>query len=223
MPTRVLRTLISIVSTAAVVVGCAATSGGLRSIPEPEDQKSLVVGCILVENINQGFPWRNWDYGFQVVILGQTSRGEIQHYRVTADSKGYFCLPNVPPGQYAVKAVILPMFGSLPVKIVNDLVSENSEFYRMRHPEEPIEYTARWFPPMKVRGRIGNLDILWLGLRRADVEDIVAKSVGKVIAIRVEGELRNRRFYEQGFVYTRKDPLEYFKSKFPNSGWWKEL
>ena len=76
-------------------------------------------------------------------MLGRaTASDTLSHYNVTTDDNGYFALENVPQGLYGIKAVIVPLFGSQPLKLVNPMESPNSEYYRMRHPEREIEYTV---------------------------------------------------------------------------------
>ena len=204
-----------------VIIECAGPTGGLKFLEEPNDGNVVIVGNVIIENINQEFSFDNWDYSSQVVIMGKTADGTLNNYTATTDPQGYYCLPNVPPGRYALKAVLLPIPGGTPLKLVNDLDSRDSEFYRMRHPEREIEYTANWLPPMIKGGRIINLGITWFGLRTAEVSDLSVKSIGIVVTRKFDEDLRAKRLYNIGYPYTRNEPLTYFKKKFPDSGWWK--
>ena len=134
-----------------LIIGCAGTTDGLKSLEEPNEKTVMIIGNVIIENIDQEFSWHNWDFSAKVVIVGKSDDGTMNHYTLDTDARGYYCLPNVPAGQYALKAVIIPVFGSMPVKLVNDLADYNLQFYRMRHPEQPIEYTAKWLP-LKVEG-----------------------------------------------------------------------
>jgi hypothetical protein len=198
---------------------CAGTGKGIKALNEPQDQGVLILGDVIVENINQALPFDTWDFGFDVVIIGRGAGDTLRHYTVTTDTKGYFCLPNVPAGQYALKAVILQVAGGLPVKIVNDLASDSPVFYRMRHPERPIEYSAEWLPP-EVEGNIVNLGITWLGLREAILPDYYSRSIGSVLVEESAESLKAKRFYSGGYPHTRVDPLTHFKERFPDSRWW---
>ena len=203
-----------------VIIECAGPSGGLKFLEEPKEGNVVIIGNVVIENINQEFAFDNWDYSSQVVIMGRTADGTLNHYTVSTDDQGYYCLPNVPAGRYALKAAILPVPGGIPLKLVNDLASRDSEFYRMRHPERPIDYTAKWLPP-RVDGRIINLGIIWLGLRTPQVSDLSTKSIGIVVMSKFSESIKTKRFWDYGYPYTREDPLTYFKKKFPDSGWWK--
>ncbi len=200
-------------------ISCAGVMMELEAPDEPTDDGILIIGNVIVENINQGLGFKNWDYPANVVIIGRSDDGVMNHYTVTTDSKGYFAHANAPPGKYAIKAVILPVFESHPVKLVNPLESSFSEFYRMRHPVREIEYTADWLPGQQ-EGRIINFGITWMALQAALVGDI-SENIGKVIVGKSTEALKNRKFWIAGYVYTREKPLDYLKQKFPDSAWWK--
>jgi hypothetical protein len=203
-----------------LITGCASTFYGIKVLQEPESDKTMIIGNVIIENINQEFGFDNWGLSAQVVIVGKNKDGTIMHHKVYTDNKGYYCIPNLQQGQYVLKAIILPIIGGRHVKIVNDRNSSMSEFYRMRHPEREIEYTASWFP-MAADKKIRNYHIIWMGLRRAHIEGISEKSIGEVLVAQSKEGLKEKRFYENGYPYTRLDPLTYFKNKFPDSGWWK--
>ena len=204
----------------SLVIRCASTSGGLTVLDEPMEDNVMIIGNAVIENIDQEFAFDNWDLSFEVVVIGRVADGTLNQYTVPADNRGYYCLPNVPPGQYALKAVVLPVPGGRPLKIVNDLNTFDSEFYRMRYPERPIEKKAEWLP-MKKRGRVINFGVKWFGLRTAQIEDMDINAIGKIILMEFSESIRSRRMYDQGYPHSRQDPLILFKEKFPESGWWK--
>ena len=204
----------------AVIIGCAGPSGDLKFLEEAKENSAMIIGNVIIENIDQEFSFDNWDLSFEVVIIGRTADGTLNHYTVPADNKDYYCLPNVPPGRYALKAVILPVLGGRPLKIVNDLNTYDSEFYRMRYPERPIEYKAEWLPSRK-NGRIINFGIKWFGLRTAQISDMDTNAIGKIMLLEFSESVHSRRMWDQGYPHTREDPLTHFKEKFPDSGWWK--
>jgi hypothetical protein len=205
----------------SILAGCAGTTVGIKSLEEPNAANVLVIGDVLVENINQGLEFSSWDYPSDVVIIGRGNDGVLRNYTVTTDERGYFILPNVPPGQYAMKAVTIPLFGAQPVKLVNPLDASGSEFFRVRHTERPIDMTAQALP-FQAEGSILNFQITWFGLRQANIENISSESVGQILVLKSAEGLKNKRFWNQGSIYTREDPLTHFKTKFPASGWWKK-
>ena len=89
----------------------------------------------------------------------------------------------------------------------------------MRHPEQPIEYTATWLTS-RAEERIINFNIIWFGLRAASISDISSNSIGEILVVKSKTSLQGKRFYDKGFPYTREDPLIHFKNKFPEAEWW---
>ncbi len=202
-----------------LISSCASTGSGLKILEEPKPNLMMIIGNVVVENIDQEFAFKNWGMSAKVIIIGKTGDGTINRYSVDTDDKGYYCIPNLPVGSYVLKAVILPVVGGKYIKIVNDLNSADSKFYRMRHPERPFEYSTAWFPPESQKS-ILNFHVIWLGLRKAHISNLSEKSVGEVLMGQSEEGLFGKRFYETGFPYTREDPKLYFKKKFPESEWW---
>lgn len=200
---------------------CAGTYGGMKVLPEREDDKVMVLGCILIENINQRFAFVNWDLPVKVVILGRSEGGAINHYETYSDEYGYYCFPNLPRGSYILKGFIFQEPGAKPEIIVNTWRSVDSKFYRMRHPERGFDYTSGWFPPNS-QGKIIDQGINWFGLRAPAVADISEEYIGETLYSVYFESLKAKRIWEQGFPYTRVEPVEYFKKKFPDSGWWQE-
>jgi len=199
---------------------CAGTNGGLNVLHEPETDTVLVLGAILIENIDMDVSFSYWDYPLQVVILGKSNAGTIQHYTVTASRDGYFCLPNVPQGSYLIKAIIFQEPGKVPGIITNKWDHFDSKFYLMRHPERGVSYTANWFPTPSAF-RIINKNILWFGLKQALMQDKSLISIGDIMVNQYDVNLKNERLWTEGYPYTRLAPLEFYKQKFPESSWWK--
>jgi hypothetical protein len=203
------------------MLDCAGSKSSLETLPEPVNDNVLVIGNVIVENIDQGMQFETWDFPCQVIIIGKGLASDtLSNYNITTDDMGYFALENVPAGLYGIKAVIVPLFGSQPLKLVNPMESPNSEFYRMRHPEQDIEYEAMYMPG-KPKNGVVNLNITWLGLRSAEVEGISGDKIGVVMRQIFTVKLENKQFWTNGVAISRDEPLEYMKKKFPQSGWWK--
>lgn len=211
---------ILIISTIALGIGCSSSSRLVKEWQEPLEQKVLIIGNILVENINQGYGFENWGMPIQIVLLGKDEAGIVHKFETSTDEKGYFFIANVPHGQYLIKEIVLPVSGGWPVKIVNDWDSPNSRFYQVRHPEQPTDYVASWFPP-KSNLRVIDFNIMWFGLRTAQISDISEKSVGEILFTQKKESLKSYRFYPDGTPYSRAEPHAFFQGKFPESEWWK--
>lgn len=201
-------------------MACAGVSGGLKFLPEPESDTVMVLGTVLIENINMPFGFTSWGLPMKVVLVGKTKDGTVNHYTVTTDSYGYYCLPNLPQGQYVLKAVIFQESGTKPEIIVNDWTASNSRFKLMSHPERGIEYTAEWFPK-DADSRIINKHIIWFGLKASLLQGVSRDYIGEVLTVRSKDALKTKRFWNEGYPFSREEPLTFFENKFPESGWWK--
>jgi hypothetical protein len=217
-----LLSLLFAIFLAIYILSCAGSKSSLQNLQEPAEDGMLIIGNIIVENINQGLSFETWDFPCEVVILGRaTASDTLSHFTITTDDQGYFALENVPSGLYGIKAVIVPLFGSQPLKLVNPMESPRSEYYRMRHPEREIEYTGIYMPGKEKDGII-DLNITWLGLRAAEVEGISGDKIGVVMRQTFSEKIENKQFWTNGVSITREKPLEYMKQKFPQSSWWKK-
>ena len=214
--------LLFVCSISSLILGCAGSKPSLINLQEPATDRVLVIGNVIVENIDQGLQFETWDFPCEVIIIGKaTASDTLSHFLITTDDQGYFALENVPSGLYGIKAVIVPLFGSQPLKLVNPLDSPASEYYRMKHPERDIEYTANYIPG-KAENHVVNLNINWLGLRSAEVEGISGDKIGVVMKQQLNEGFENKQFWTSGVSISREEPLQYMKNKFPNSGWWKK-
>jgi hypothetical protein len=202
------------------LVGCAGLSGGLKVLPEPEQDSILLFGCILLENMDRELPFSYWDLPLNVVILGKGEDGKITHHETRTDVDGYYCFPNLPRGSYLLKAVYYQEPGQPENVILNEWEHVNSKYYTMRHPEQGFEYTAQWFPKPS-ETRIVDQKITWFGLRRASISDMSESAIGDVMVINTMEKLENKRLWGDGYLYTRVQPQEFFTSKFPQSTWWQ--
>lgn len=211
--------LVAILSFCAIL-GCATMSGGIKSLPAPGEDTVMIMGCILLENVDQNFEFEYFDFPMKVVLLGQTERGVVNHYTISTDRDGYYCLPNVPRGVYILKAVIFQVPGEQSNIIVNDYEYPDSKFYLTRHPERGVEYKSNWFatPPAD---RIINQNITWFGLKRSNMEDRNLVSIGEVLLNYYSKDLSNERIMTDGHIYRRLAPMNHFKKTFPESDWWK--
>ena len=89
--------------------GCATGSQIIMEEPQPE--KSLLVGAILLENNGVEDVFESKTANIRVVVVGKSSiDGREEGYRVKTDENGYFMIPNVPPGAYVIKGIeVVPL------------------------------------------------------------------------------------------------------------------
>lgn len=217
---KILLTIAIIIPILVFYSGCSSVSPGISSLPVPDSNTVIVCGDILVENINFDVGFTYWDFPLDVVIIGKDINGDINDYKTTTNREGYFCFPNLPRGSYLLKAVILKKPGMTREVIINDWKKSNSQFYIKKHPEEDIFFWANWFPP-KSDQRIIDKGIVWLGMQSARIYGMNKNKVGKLSVQKTDTGFKGKRFWSDGHIYTRQNPLEYFKTKFPESKWWQ--
>ena len=68
----------------SLALSCAGSSGNLKVIEEPKEGTVMIIGNIIVENINQEFEFRNWGTSAQVVFVGK--REYVIEYQHVNDS-----------------------------------------------------------------------------------------------------------------------------------------
>lgn len=203
----------------SIIQSCATMNGGIKHLPEPEPDKVMVIGCILLENIDLEYNFKFWSLPLEVAIIGRDEHGQILHFRKRTDDKGYYCFSNLPKASYILKAVIFQEPGKPADIIINGWDSKESKFYLMRHPEQGIEYKNEWFPEWQPQ-KIQNHHIIWFGLRHAILDNMSMKTKGDVMVKTIKKPLNSEYLWVGGHLYSREEPMTYFKQKFPNSRWW---
>lgn len=103
-----------------LILSCA---GGLPSMKEPVEGKNLLIGSVIFEN--SGYQNRNEVYsnGLEVAIIGlyeENGKEKVFGKWVITDKNGYFFIPNVPDGKYAVKGLRINMSGQAFITIANE-------------------------------------------------------------------------------------------------------
>ncbi|NIA30129.1 MAG: hypothetical protein GWP06_09490, partial [Actinobacteria bacterium] len=59
------------------------------------------------------------------------------------------------------------------------------------------------------------------GLKASLLQGVSQDYVGEVLTVRVPDALKAKRFWNDGYPFTREEPLAHYKNKFSDSGWWK--
>ncbi|MFZ5516660.1 MAG: hypothetical protein ACOY90_08475 [Candidatus Zhuqueibacterota bacterium] len=125
------------------MLNCA---GGIPSMEEPMQGKNLIIGSIIFEN--KGYENRNDVYfeNLDVAIIGiyeENGKEKIFGKWTTTDKNGYFFLPNVPDGKYALKAFRINMSGQAYLTVANEFRS-NVDNYKV-WPTENIAFSGTFF------------------------------------------------------------------------------
>jgi hypothetical protein len=200
---------------------CSSSTSGISVFVEPEPDRIMICGAILLEDIDMDFPFSYWDWPLEVTIVGRDRSGSIDHYTTRTDREGYYIFQNLPLGSYVLKAITFQKPGDLPNIIVNDWNSANDTYYLMKYPEEGFPMSAKWFPAEE-SGSIVNNHIIWFGLVQERIAGMSSVARGKVSVRQLQEGFKGQRLWEEGHIYTRTDPVAYLRQKHPDSSWWQE-
>lgn len=102
------------------ILNCAGTSNSMK---EPVEGKNLIIGSIIFEN--NGYNNRTEVYfeNLEVAIMGyyeENGKEKTFGKWIYTDENGYFSIPNVPDGKYAVKAIRVNMSGQAYMTFANE-------------------------------------------------------------------------------------------------------
>jgi hypothetical protein len=200
---------------------CSSSASGISKFVEPEPDRTMVCGAILLEDIDMGFPFSYWDWPVEVTLIGKDRYGNVNTYTTRTDREGYYSFQNLPQGSYILKAVVFQKPGELPNIILNDWTSSDDKYYLMKYPEEGFDHTAEWFPIIG-KSAVVNHHVTWFGLLEERIAGMSTVAIGRISVQRFEEGIKGQRLWEEGHIYTRADPVSHFREKYPDSNWWQE-
>lgn len=194
-----------------VLMSCAGTQMSRQFVLEdPQPGMSAVVGAVLIENMGLDDYYRPIKRYINVVIVGRsTVNGEekTQGYRIYTDENGYFMLQNVPPGSYVVKGCEFTIGISTTMRITAEWEA-NRRVDRIS--DQELNYIVRSWPT-ESDAKVINKDIHYYLVDRTP----------RLAASNVFPSLNNQSLSLNEYTYTMKSPVDYFKEKFPDSGWFQ--
>jgi len=196
---------------ALVFTNCAGTQMSREFVlEEPQPGMSVVVGAVLIENMGLDDYYRPIKKYINVVVVGRTNvNGEekTQGYRIYTDENGYFMLQNVPPGSYIVKGCEFTIGISTTMRITAEWEA-NRRVDRIT--DQELNYIVRSWPP-ESDSKVINKDIHYYLIDRTP----------RLAASNVFPALNDQSLSLQEYSYTMPSPVDYFKKKYPDSGWFK--
>ncbi len=188
------------------IIGCATTHSIF--VPKnPQAEKSIVVGAVLVENTGIDDLYESIRKNINVIIVGKSTKdGETttQGYRLKTDENGYFAVQNVEPGAYVLKGI------EVDVGYANRrLITSRWEGKRQLYINEGVmvDFNVRHWPE-EVDEKVINMGIHYFKLDNA----------GRIFHNNYN-RLRNTQLYLENERYTMPKPPVYFKQKYPESAW----
>ena len=195
------------VSLFLLLLNCAASKKSVLESPQPG--KSLLAGAILVENVGLEDVYEAKTANITVVIVGrfeENGKDETKGYRVKTNSDGYFMVQNVPPGAYVIKGIEVDL-GYETHMIVSSRWEGNVQHY---YPENlMIDNTVRVWPP------VSNKQVIDLQIRYFRID-----AANRVVYDTIKS-LDNAQLSLPDKRYTMPNPETYFRTKYPDWGWFK--
>jgi hypothetical protein len=201
------RLLILLFTALSALIGCSTTHKMV--FQEPEPGKSLLVGAVLVENNGIDDLYESKISNITVVIVNkfiQDGKEQSKGFRLKTDKNGYFMIPNVSPGSFVLKGIEVDL-GFSERYIISSMWEGNKQIFF--DGANIIDYNVRIWPPEN-NNKIVNLGINYFMLDRAGR---ILFDNFKVLNDN-ELSLKNRR-------YAMSSPVEYFKTKYPESKWFQ--
>jgi len=199
-----------VLSIALLILACAQ---GVQNLDEPNSSESmLVIGRVIIEGQTDYNITEIVRKGNKIGIFGLTEAGEQVHYYAYTDANGYFALPNVPPGQYAIQGVNAYIHQVGTYTLYNPLEQGGSVFRFNRG--EYYTFGGEYFP-FQTRGRVLSLQN---HIFRIMLVNRSLRPLGHQIYPRLENvELLDGTVLNDGAVES------YYIDLFPSSAWVSEL
>ena len=191
-----------------VMLNCA---GSLTSMKEPSEGKNLIIGSVIFEN--NGYQNRNDVYfsNLEVAIIGiynEDGNEKVYGKLVFTDKNGYFFIPNVPDGRYAVKGIRVNLAGQAYLTITNEFRTAVDNY--QIQPTENIVYSGTLFDN-RPNNRVINLKHNYFTIHPNS--EIRYGAYDKIEEFKASnGELLSRPLIYESFI-----------KKYPESGWNKYL
>jgi len=186
------------------ILSCA---GGIPSMEAPLPGKNLIIGSIIFEN--KGYENRNDVYfeNLDVAIIGiyeENGKEKVFGKWTTTDKNGYFFLPNVPDGKYALKAFRINMSGQAYVTVTNEFRS-NVDNYKV-WPTENIAFSGTFFDAGPVNHVINLKHNYFTFYLNQEIRHGAYDRIDEFKAA-------------NGEVLSRPMIFQYFMDTYPQSGW----
>jgi hypothetical protein len=208
--TAMFKFLLRFFLTALIAFNLFSCAGGKAFVPqEPQEGKSLVVGAVLIENNGVEDVYEAKTSKITVVVVGKSEENGkevVKGYRVKTDENGYFALQNVPKGIYIIKGFEADLGFQTHMVVTSRWDGKRQIFYPK---QGMIDYTVREWPEGEP-GKVFDMRIKYFLVDRA----------GRV-ADKQFKRLKDKRGIIPNKVYNMPSPVEYYKSKYANWGWFK--
>lgn len=184
---------------------CSSTE---QMLPEPLPEQNLIIGSLLLDIDGYQDNFATIEKNIEVAIIGSVEKnGKIQRFGqwATTDENGYFYLPNVPAGEYAIKGFKTRWSGIGDLVIANELVDPQRNYYELLE-SDIIAFTGDLLDVRSDRGVIN------FG------HNIFTLHRGGMIRWQRYDRIRDMKL-ATGEIIQRPPVAYYFAEKFATTGW----
>ncbi|MDZ7330536.1 MAG: carboxypeptidase-like regulatory domain-containing protein [candidate division KSB1 bacterium] len=184
---------------------CGSSS---QLIPEPIQNGNLIIGSLIFEIDGYQDQVAVIRRNIEVAIIGQVMvDGKMKSFSqwTTTDDDGYFYIPNVPTGQFAIKGFRTHLIGLGDLIIARELIDPRRNYFEIKR-ADVLAMTGQLFD-VRPRNQIVNFDHNIVTLYRNGIVDHLQRHWLENVKL-VTGELLNS-----------PSVARYFLEKFPTSAW----
>jgi hypothetical protein len=206
MKSHIFKILITAVF--GVLLSCA--SGSKTTLETPLKNQCLLVGAILLENNGLEDVYEAKTSRITVVIVGkweENGKEMTKGYRVKTGENGYYMIQNVPPGSYVIKGIEADVGYETRLILTSRWEGNSQIFYPT---DTMVDQTVRVWPP-PITGPIIDMNIAYFSI------DAAMRTYNDSYP-----ELRNTTLVLKDQKHTMKNPVDYFREKYPNWEWFKK-
>ncbi len=187
-------------------------SASIQQLEEPAEEKNLIIGSVIFDLNGYRDNFLTIRENIEVAIIGNAwLEGEMKTvgFWAVTDEDGYFNIPNVPTGEYAIKGFRTQAIGIGDILIVNELLDPQRNYFELKwHGSIPL--TGRIFDT-QTHQRTINFEHNIFSLNPNEI--VQFKRCEKLVDLKLTtGEVLNQPLVPVHFL-----------EKYPNSGWTKYL
>jgi hypothetical protein len=112
-------------------------SGSIPTLEAPVEQKNLnlIIGCLIFDVNGYRDVYSTIRENIEIAVVGNfIQQGEMKTigFWATTDENGYFNMPNVPDGEYAIKGFRTQVIGLGDLIIVNELLDPQRNYFELK-------------------------------------------------------------------------------------------
>ena len=192
-----------------ILIGCSGSKEFV--LEKPQEGKSLLVGAVIIENVGVEERYETILNNIQVVLVNKfvvDGEEKTEGFKIKTDENGYFLLQNVPPGSYVIKGFEVDVGFGTRLYVTSRWDGNTQRFFPGT--TNIIDYTVRVWPEPQT-DKIINMKINYFMIDKALR---VADSRFNV--------LKDKKGALSDVTYTMKNPVDYYKTMYPQWEWFVE-